>query len=193
MEQIYAFLDSKILFLGFEKLERHFFVDKYNEIAPIFQKDYNRYFKGEVDVKDLLITPPLIGILTYRLAREFYLKGDNYFANVFSVVGRFLSQMELYYSADIGSGLKINHGIGLIVGARVQIGDNCLLHQNVTFGDKGGGRPAIGDNVVVYANSLILGEITIGNNSVVGANSLVINSFDDNSVIAGSPAKKILL
>ena len=72
-----------------------------------------------------------------------------------------------------------------------KIGNNCLLHQNVTLGDKKSGRPTIGDNCVIYAGATIIGDINIGNNCIIGANSVVLNSFPDNSIIAGVPARKI--
>ena len=98
---------------------------------------------------------------------------------------------ELYYSADIGRGLKINHGAGLVVGARCIIGDNCLLHQNVTLGDKNGGRPCLGADSVVYAGASILGDVHIGKNAVIGANAVVLHSFPEGAVLVGAPAKNI--
>lgn len=106
-------------------------------------------------------------------------------------MGRQIGLSEIYYSADIGTGLKINHGVGTVIGARCRIGNNCTIHQCCTLGDRNGGRPVLGDNVTVYAGSLILGEICIGDNSIIGANSVVMKSYPDNSVIVGIPAKKI--
>lgn len=71
----------------------------------------------------------------------------------------------------------------------MKIGDNCLIHQNVTLGDKNGGRPTIGDNCVIYAGAKILGDIHIGNNSIIGANAVVLKSCPENSTLLGIPAK----
>lgn len=111
--------------------------------------------------------------------------------DLISNIGRINSLSEIYYSASIGQGLKINHGIGTVIGARCVIGNDCIIHQNVTFGDKHSGRPILGDNCIVYAGAIIIGDIQIGNNCIIGANSVVMDSFPDNSVIAGSPARKI--
>lgn len=59
------------------------------------------------------------------------------------------------------------------------------------MGDKNGGRPSIGNNVVIYPGAIILGKIEIGDNCIVGANSVVFESFNENSIIVGVPAKKI--
>jgi serine O-acetyltransferase len=47
----------------------------------------------------------------------------------------------------------------------------------------------IGDNVTMYAGSMVLGDIHIGDNSIIAANSVVIESCPPNSVLIGSPAK----
>lgn len=141
------------------------------------------------------MTPQLHAILTYRIARQFYLNPDidstSYQKDVLSNLGRINGLSELYYSADIGYGLKINHGIGTIIGARCKVGNNCLLHQNVTLGDKSGGRPTLGDNCIVYAGATILGQITIGDHSIIGANTLVLNSCSNDAIMVGIPAKNI--
>ena len=116
---------------------------------------------------------------------------NNYAADAYSILGRHIGQIELYYSAEIGKGLKINHGIGTVIGARCRIGDNCMIHQNCTIGDRKGGRPQIGNNVIIYAGSMILGDIIIGDNTIIGANSVVTKSCPPNSVLAGTPAKII--
>lgn len=50
--------------------------------------------------------------------------------------------------------------------------------QGVTIGSvRGKGAPSIGNNVVISANSLILGNINIGDNVMIGAGSVVIRMF----------------
>lgn len=47
----------------------------------------------------------------------------------------------------------------------------------------------IGDNVSIYPNSVVIGNITIGNNVTVGAGSVVIKDVPDNAVVVGNPAR----
>lgn len=49
----------------------------------------------------------------------------------------------------------------------------------------------IGDNVFVGANATILYDVRIGNNVIVGAGSIVNRDVEDNSVVAGVPARRI--
>lgn len=53
------------------------------------------------------------------------------------------------------------------------------------------GRVKIGNDVFVGADTVILPGVTIGSNVIIGANSTVTHDVQDNTVVAGCPAKKI--
>lgn len=130
----------------------------FDKAFEVFRTDYQRYFAGEEITETKVISRiELIGILLYRLARAYFLAGNENFANQLSNLGRIISGFEIYYSANIGKGLKINHGLGTVIGARCVIGKNALIHQGVTLGDRNGKRPILWDDVTVYAGAKILG------------------------------------
>lgn len=52
-------------------------------------------------------------------------------------------------------------------------------------------RVTIEDNVFLGAGTIVLPGVTIGSNSIVGANSTVTHDIPPNTVVAGSPAKKL--
>lgn len=101
-------------------------------------------------------------------------------------------QMMSISCPDVGEGLVIQHGFGTRIGCS-HIGRNCQVWQGVTIGKSRSGldepRPVIGDNVKIYANSLVLGGITIGDNVVIGAASVVLKSVPDNCTVVGNPAR----
>lgn len=39
--------------------------------------------------------------------------------------------------AEIGSGVLIDHGAGIVIGETAVVGDNCTLYQGVTLGGVG--------------------------------------------------------
>lgn len=92
--------------------------------------------------------------------------------------------------ARIGPGFVIrNHGCIFVLAESV--GANLTVSEGVTVGNiRGKSRLAIiGDNVYLEPGCKILGDITIGNNVVVRANSLVIGDVPDNSIAIGNPAR----
>jgi serine O-acetyltransferase len=157
-----------------------------------FRQDYQRYFNTDHVVYSNIITrPELLAILTYRLANSLFKSKNEQSATAISNLGRFLSGIEIYYSASIGAGIKINHGLSTVIGARVVIGKNALIHQGVTLGDKNGARPQIGDNVTIYAGAKILGGVKINDNAIIGANCVCMIDVPENGKIVGVPGKLI--
>lgn len=86
------------------------------------------------------------------------------------------------------------HPIGLVIGKNVKIGKFCKIYQNVTIGarnDLAEAYPEIGNNVTIYANAIIIGDIVIGDNCVIGAGTLVNKSLPANSIAVGNPVRVI--
>src|SRR5699024_7695558 len=106
---------------------------------------------------------------------------------------------EISPQAQLSKTVTISHGIGTVIGGGCKIGENVLIRQNVTLGQKGTGNPILNskvhptvqDNVVIGAGTCILGGIIIGKNSIIGANSVVTKDVPPNTVWAGVPAKQI--
>jgi serine O-acetyltransferase len=157
--------------------------DDWVEIMDVFILDYRQYYSSAFLAKNIKYYPGLVSTFFYRISRFLFLKNDEMNALEYASMGFSLTGVELYYSASIGKSFKLNHGVSTIVGARSVIGDNVLLHHSVTLGDKRGGRPTIGNNVVIYPGAVIVGAITIGDNSIIGANVFVDKSCPANSKI----------
>lgn len=94
--------------------------------------------------------------------------------------------------AKIATGLKLPHPVGVVIGEGAIIGQNTTIYQGVTLG-KGGDNlyPNLGDDCVIFANSILIGGIKLSNKCTVGANSFVNKDIPELSVFAGVPAKFI--
>jgi carbonic anhydrase/acetyltransferase-like protein (isoleucine patch superfamily) len=81
-----------------------------------------------------------------------------------------------------GSVLHADHGSPLIVGERVTVGHQVMLHGCT-----------IGDESLIGIGAVVLNGARIGRNCVVGAGALVTEGkeFPDGSLIVGAPAKVV--
>lgn len=150
-------------------------------------------------IKVLFFSPAFHSIIIFR-ASSFFYKNIPIFGNFFSIIleyiNRIIYSVDISRKAIIGSGFVIQHGIGLVIGSKVVIGNNCRIFNGVNLGNKYVGtginlQPKIGDNVIIGAGAKCLGGIVIGDNVVIGANSVVLKSIPNYSTCVGIPAKII--
>ncbi len=142
-----------------------------------------------------LCYPGLHAIWLHRLAHRFYLKGWVVFPRLINTFSRFLTGIDIHPGAKLGSGLFIDHGMGLVIGETAEIGSNVTLYQGVTLGgtgkEKGKRHPTIGDNVVVSSGAKVLGSFRVGDNSKIGSGSVVLHEVPPNSVVVGVPGRVV--
>jgi serine O-acetyltransferase len=109
---------------------------------------------------------------------------------------RFTTGIEIHPAATIGRRFFIDHGMGVLIGATAEIGDDVTLYKGVTLGGTslGGGKrhPTIGNNVVIGTNASVLGAIVVGDGARVGAGSVVVRDVPSNSTVVGIPARVVL-
>lgn len=141
-------------------------------------------------------------IFLFRISSYFY-KGKSFFrflllplVILYKIYSEFFLGIELPAQAVISEGLRLHHGIGLVIHKGVKIGRNCTLRQGVTIGNKGEGDqasllPNIGNNVEFGANSIVIGGITIGDNVVIGAGAVITKNIPSNCIVVGAKSRII--
>lgn len=158
---------------------------------------------SRVRLQYLLTNSEFHGVATYRLGRLAHdLRGRNSALStplvvVHRLVNRVMTHidhLEIAPGASIGPGLLLMHRHGVIIGP-VTIGRNCVVHQNVTIGQRvaGGdqGVPRLGDNVWIGPGAIITGDITVGDGVTVSAGSVLSKDVPDRCLVAGNPARVI--
>ena len=159
------------------------------EIKAARERDPAAYSILEV----MLLYHGLCAILHHRIAHFFYVIKFEMLARAISQVSRFFTGIEIHPGAQIGRGLFIDHGMGVVIGETSIIKDDVTLYQGVTLGGTGKQKtkrhPTLGNNVVVGTGAKVLGNITIGDNSYIGANAVVIKDVPPNSTIVGVPGR----
>lgn len=132
-------------------------------------------------------------LLFHRLAHWMWKKRIPFIPRALSQFARFITGIEIHPGATIGSGLFIDHGMGVVVGETTEIGDNVTLFQGVTLGGTGKQRgkrhPTLGSHVVIGAGAKVLGPIKVGDYVKIGANSVVLQDVPDHSTVVGIPGK----
>lgn len=99
--------------------------------------------------------------------------------------------IHLTEGTTIGLGLRVAHPSSIQI-TLCNIGENFTIYQNCTIGQKkpnSGLFPTIGNNVTMFAGSMIIGKVLVGDNVVLGANSTLIHDASEAGVYIGSPAK----
>lgn len=144
---------------------------------------------------EVLLYPSFKVMLSYRRAHKAYMKGHYFRARLISQRAVRRTGIEIHPGAQIGKGLFIDHGNGVIIGETTIIGDNCTLYQGVTLGgtgkEQGKRHPTLGNNVMVSAGAKVLGSFKIGDNSKIGAGSVVLEEVPPNSTVVGVPGRVV--
>jgi serine O-acetyltransferase len=100
--------------------------------------------------------------------------------------------IELCYSTKLGRRIIIEHQGAIVINGYSTIGDDCILRQGVTLGNKTLDRPTecptLGRRVNVGAGAKILGGVTIGDDAVIGANAVVLTDVPAGALAVGVPA-----
>ncbi|MDU1412879.1 MAG: serine O-acetyltransferase EpsC [Clostridium sp.] len=143
----------------------------------------------------LLLYPHIKALICYRISHKLYEKKFMFLARLVSNWGRFWTGIEIHPGAQIGKGLVIDHGMGVVIGETAIVGDNVLMYHGVTLGgtghEKGKRHPTVGDNVIIGSGAKVLGNIFIASGTKVGANAVVLKSTREDSTVVGIPAKEI--
>ncbi len=117
------------------------------------------------------------------------------FLALYVVVVEWMLGVELPLKTEVGPGLRIAHGFGLVVNDRVRIGSGCTLRQCTTIGVREmrdgsmSAAPVLEDEVDVGSNVVILGAVRIGRGARIGAGAVVVRDVPAGAVAVGNPAQ----
>jgi serine O-acetyltransferase len=136
--------------------------------------------------------PGVVAVLSYRFAswtlrvripvlRQLLRLAAMIMAKVTEVV----TGVEISDRAEIGPGLVVHTTHGVFI-AETRIGCNCVVQHGVAITH---GVRSVGDNVYFGPGAKVIGRAAIGNNVRVVANSVVMTDVGDNLTVVGVPAR----
>ena len=139
-------------------------------------------------------SPGLHAIWSHRLAHRMWQRpGLKPASRLLSTATRAVTGVEIHPGAQIGRRFFIDHGMGVVIGATAEIGDDVMLYHGVTLGgrsmEKVKRHPTLGSRVTVGAGAKILGPIEVGDEVQIGANSVVVKAVPSGAIATGIPAR----
>ncbi len=135
----------------------------------------------------------LHAIWLYRAAHLLHQRRRRLLARGVAYLARVVTGIDLHPGAELGSGVFIDHGCGVVIGETAVLEDDVMLYHNVTVGSvgwwhpkvvEGRRHPVIQQGSVLCTGALILGPVVVGRDCVVGANAVVLADLPGHSQLS---------
>lgn len=174
-------------------------LDKLKTILCNISKD-NKYIWKNYDAPTFTPMHSVqYAIFLYLLSNILYKngQGDTKEADCIYYLNKIMHSCDWYYAIDLPDIFYAEHPLGSVLG-RAEYGNRFFFYQGCTVGgnrSKSGELcyPKIGDNVLMYANSSILGKSLIGNNVILSAGTMVVGDIiPDNSIVFGRSPELVI-
>lgn len=100
--------------------------------------------------------------------------------------------IEIPYTVQLGRRVIVEHQSAIVVSGYSSIGDDSIIRQAVTLGNRYLERPCdapkLGKRVNVGAGAKIFGDVSIGDGASIGANAVVLKDVPAGATAVGIPA-----
>ena len=111
----------------------------------------------------------------YYLANTLWHSGaDRALCNKLFGLNKALNGIDLFYEIEMPEIFFIGHSVGIVL-AKADYGNRLVLYQNCTVGKNHGDAPTLGEGVVMYPHSAVIGRCNVGAGSVIAQGVSIIN------------------
>lgn len=171
-------------------------LDTIPQIRETMKLDIAAAYAGDpaaMSVDEIVVSYPGIKAITIqRFAHVLYQQEVPLIPRMMTEHAHMITGIDIHPGAQLGKGVFIDHGTGVVIGETAVIGNNVKIYQGVTLGAmrfiRGSKRhPTLEDGVTVYSGASVLGDIVIGKGTVIGGNAWVISDVAPNSQITPRP------
>jgi len=115
-------------------------------------------------------------IFLYYLANSIHVSsGDTAAATRLFLMNKAFNGIDLFYEIAMPPIFYIGHSVGIVL-AKATYGNRLVLYQNSTIGRHKDRIPVIGEGVVVYPNSAIIGRCDVGDGAVISQGTSVLDA-----------------
>lgn len=153
-------------------------------------EDLYAFSNGSVKkmISTIITNPCFHALCLHRLANLFYRLHLSPISKLVWYINRIIFHMDIDYRCNLGGGVCIKHGLGLVIGKDVVSEGRLTLYQGVTIGGSGREReyegkiidqPILKNNVICYTDAKIFGPVVIGQNNKIKAGRIVCEDLGD--------------
>ena len=175
------------------------FIKKLPKVQELILKDVEAELQGDPaasSLEEIIFSyPGIYAISIYRVAHVLYELKIPFIPRIMTEHAHSKTGIDINPGATIGEYFFIDHGTGIVIGETTTIGDHVKIYQGATLGalstmkgqELSGVKrhPTIENNVVIYANTTILGgETVVGEGSVVAGNTFLTQSVPANTTVS---------
>ncbi|MCL6442790.1 MAG: serine acetyltransferase [Alicyclobacillus sp.] len=169
-------------------------LERLPDVQAVLYEDVVETYNGDPassNYDEIILTyPGLFALMVYRLAHLLVEQGIPLLPRMMTEYAHRETGIDLHPGAQIGRGIMIDHGTGIVIGETAVVGDHVKIYQGVTLGalyfprDEQGAmvrrtkrHPTVEDYVILYSNATVLGgDTVIGHHSVIGSNAWITES-----------------
>ena len=130
-------------------------------------------------------------IFLYFLANTIWTRsGDTAAATRLFLMNKALNGIDLFYEIAMPEVFYIGHSVGIVL-AKATYGNYLVLYQNSTVGRHKDQIPVLGERVVLYPNTAVIGRSVVEDDAVVSQGTSVVNKQVPRGSIAfaGAPGE----
>lgn len=155
------------------------------------------------------LAPATQAIIVHRLGcwladpdrhRVVFAVGWPVYRTLFALVRNGLG-FEVNHEVVLGRGVRFSHQHGVVVAPGTEIGDNTLVHHDVTIGQRWNVRDPgpravgarIGRDVTIGAGVVIIGAVRIGDGASIGPNAVVVQDVPEGASVVAPPSRILRL
>ncbi len=151
----------------------------------------NKYLRADLSPFNSVINCNYL----YWLSRELYQIHSGAADKVY-YLNKMLNSVDLFYAIELPEEWSCEHPLGTVMG-RAKYGNHFFFYQGCTVGGNYNNGvlqyPVIGNNVIMYSDSKIIGNSVIGDNVLIAANTYIKNeTIPDNSIVFGQSPNLII-
>ncbi len=171
------------------------FLEYLPELRNILAEDVDAIMEGDPAATSkrevVLAYPGLQALSVFRIAHFLHRRQIPLIPRILTEYVHSRFGIDIHPNAELGRGLMIDHGTGVVIGGTAVLGNHVRIYQGVTLGalsprhaehSHTKRHPTIEDDVTIYAGATILGgDTVIGRGSVIGGNVWLTHSVPPNS------------